>query len=139
MDVVSDTFDVTYRGIAYTFRVPTPFDLVRVGKRAQALRSEASGDGYGDEFGLDPFARKVVNGMAVFDVLLEQCSHAWPMTEKDGKVVCDSKLFKPNKSITVAAVYDLYNEQVTRFLEDGDGRDEPAAAQGVAGSENSAS
>ena len=135
MDAVAfATLDVEYRGITYTFKVPTPFDQIRIAKRAQTLRADASVDGFDSSgFGLDRMTIDLLNGMAVFEVLLQNSTHAWPRTERDGKIVVDSKAFPPSKTMTVVEVYNRYTKAVDRFLQDGDGRDEPPVSEGVVG------
>ena len=128
-DIIQDTLDVVYSGQTFTFKLPNPRDVAKMGTRALALRREDGGFGTGGiEFGLDPDTMDLYRGFALLETLLirADAKDNWPYSQgPKGEPVVDSSKFPPSVDpFMIAGIYRAWEVAHGKFLGRGLGDNE---------------
>lgn len=121
-DIANDTIEVVVNGETFTFRVPSPRDLARVGSRAANLRMR---DGILSSDSLDQLTNALYDAMAHFEILLlkADAKNNWPFSKNDkNEVVIDSSKFPASSTTNLLDAYRGFQSKLDTFLSTGSGQ-----------------
>lgn len=133
-DVTQQTFDVSYEGASFTFRIPKITHDVEVGYKAADVRRRAFPEGRGYIDGLDYSAVQFSRYAAYLELYLTAATAEWPFSAgADGKPVVDSTKFPFEFQEDVYGLGAAFETELSRFRRPRAANNGSASAEAVAG------